>query len=240
MKQQRKQDLKHDEFVDTLAWLWETMKQYQQEILIGVVVALLLVGGGMYILNRWQRSREQAWLTLATIDQSVAPRRFLMEPRSPETALAAAKSYQDLAANYPRSAAAPLALLRAGKLLHEANRLDEALAVFNRLIADYPSADLAPAAQEAKACLLEDKKQYAEALALHQKVAESGPKHLSAECFLNAARCAQLTNDPARAKAFYEKAIAAAPGSLLAQFAEERLKIMALPPPAPPASKKQG
>jgi tetratricopeptide (TPR) repeat protein len=136
-----------------------------------------------------------------------------------------------------------MALFRAGKLLHEANKLDEALAVFNRLIADHPHGELAPAAQEAKSCVLEDKRQYAEALALHEKVAESGPKYLSADCFINAARCAQLTKEPARAKALYEKAIAASPGSLLAQFAEERLKNMALEQSAPPAAappKKQG
>jgi TolA-binding protein len=218
------------------------MKLYQQELLIGGVLALVLVGGALYVVNRWRRANDMAWATLASVDDSVASKRYGMEPNSPDATSAAINNYRKLAQDYPHSGVAPLAFFRAGKLLHQTGKLDEALQTLDDVIKSYPKAAITPAAEEAKACVLEDKVQFAEAQALHEKVAQSGPKYMAPECYLNAARCAELTKNAPQAKEFYQKTISLAPGTSWAQFAEERLKILAqgkeaAPPPGAPAKK---
>jgi tetratricopeptide (TPR) repeat protein len=234
MKRQRRQELKHkDEFADTVAWLWMSVKLYQQEILIGGVAALVLVGAGMFLVKRWNSAYDAAWSKLTAIDESAAMARYGLEPKAPDAFPAAIKDYQKLAEDNPRSVVAPMALLRAAKLLHEGGKLDEALKTLDQILTSYAGSAVIVAAEGEKASVLEDKKQFAEALALNEKLARSGPEYLAPECYLNAARCAELNKDSARAQELYQKTISIAAGTSWAQFAEERLKTMAQNKPAP-------
>ena len=54
---------------------------------------------------------------------------------------AADSVYQLVATKYPKSAEAPMALYRHGRILWDANKKAEARVVLNRLIRDYPDAD---------------------------------------------------------------------------------------------------
>ena len=239
MKAKRRQELKQDDFVDTLMWFWQTFKAHQQEIITGGVVALVLAALVMIVVPKWIHANDNAWATLASTDEAAAEARYPMPGKPAEGMDAQIKNYEKVAADYPRSGAAPLALYKAGKLLHEEQKLDEALKKFDDILSGYPKSDTAPAAEAAKASVLEDKGKFAEAKALYEKVAESGPKYLAPECYLNAARCADMDKDAVQAKALYEKVIMQAPGTEWAQIADERLQSQAKAKPAPPPAKPE-
>ena len=249
MRRERRQELKQDEFVDTLVWLWATFKLHQSEIATGIVVALVLVGLGMYVVPRWRHANDQAWTTLSVLEESQAMARSGMEGKPVEPPSAEVQKYEKLAADYPRSGAAPLALYKAAKLLHDAGKLDEALKELGQLLNSYPSSEVAPAAEAAKASVLEDQGKFAEAKSLYEGLAKkvagakAGPGYMAPRYYLNAGRCAELTKDAAQAKTFYDKTITLAPGTPWAQLAEERLKDLGKPGPvsAPKAaSEKKG
>lgn len=223
MKAKRRQELKQDEFVDTLVWLWETFKKNQQQIVTGVVVALVLVAVGTYVVPRWRHANDQAWATLSSLDQTMMASRYGMGGKPGAVEAGEIEKYRKLAADYPRSTVAPIALYKAAQLLHETNKLDEALKILNELLSSYPKSEIAPAAEAAKASVLEDQGKYAEARGLYEKVGESGPKYLAPECWLNAGRCAELAKDNAEAKTLYEKAKSLAAGTPWEQLAQQRI-----------------
>ncbi len=244
MKKQRKEELKHDEFADSLLWMWETVRLHQREIVTGAVVALVLISGVLYLLNRRQQAHNVAWASLSAIEDPLAQARYGRNPEEiPKARAEAIEKYRNLAQDYSRYGVAPIALYRAGRLLHEEGKLDEAVDVLDQVIGLRPDGSLAAAAESAKAAALEDKGKYAEAKALYEKVGESGPKYLAPECYLNAARCAEFLKDAAQAKSLCEKTIALAPNTEWAQRAEERLKRLAEVPNAPapkPEPQKKG
>jgi len=243
MKAKRRQELKQDEFVDTLVWLWETVKKNQQQIVVGVLVAVALVAAVTLIVPQLRQRRYAAWASLSAIEQSVVAPPEGAQTKPGELEAAQVEKYRKLAADYSGSGAAPIALYQAAQLLHETGKLDEALKALNELLASYPKCELAVAAEAAKATVLEDQGKYAEAKALYEKVAQSGPRYLSPECYLNAARCAELMKDVVQAKELYRKAEELGKGTGWEQLAKERIARLERPAPVtspPPTGEKKG
>lgn len=130
MDRQHRHDLKHDKFVDEIGALSIRARENQRFLLtiVGAVLAIALVGYGVYFYRNTQEKKAQAALAMAieTIESPLIPATPPTDGQPPppnakfkteaERTAAAEKQFKDVQANYGGSDAADIAGLYLGRM----------------------------------------------------------------------------------------------------------------------------
>lgn len=153
--------------------------------------------------------------------------------RSSETAaqmLALAESpkqLEELLAQYPSSAAAPIAMLALASGQYAAGAYDQAVINYVRFVQQYPKHPMAAVAELGKLMCFEGRGEVEQALAGFTAFIAAHPDHfLLPQALMGKARCLQATQRTAEAKAVYEDFIAAHPDSDWKPQMEMALRFM--------------
>ena len=221
-------------FYDFLGWL-ETNKK---RIAIGAA-ALFLIGVlvGFVIWRSGQRAME-AEETLSSIRTTAMPGE--LPPAG------AAEALIQVAEEFPKTAAAPKALLRAGTVYFDQNNFVKAQEQFDKLLRNYGDTIWVPQAVYGVAASLEAQAKMTEAIAKYNDFIRNYPGDSAAEqARFSLARLYQQTKQPALALEVLKKMTDAQAGGFSpgAAEAQERMKEIYTkhpelipPPPASPAA----
>ncbi len=143
--------------------------------------------------------------------------------------LSKAKSIQDvesIVGKYPKSAAAPLALLQIAKMTYQSGNYDMALSKFTEFKDKYPKHEFVDVAENGRIHCIEARGQIQEALDAFSLFADSKPGHyLRPEALFGKARCMEQLGKFDDARTVYEEIIAADPKGGWAPRAEEALDL---------------
>lgn len=137
------------------------------------------------------------------------------------------RQFEELAARYPKSAGAPVAILAMASSSFSAGAYDDALARYEEFSAKYADHPLAAAAELGKSMCAEAKGETDRALAgFDAFIGEHAGHFLLPQAPFGKARCLQSSGRPAEAKAVYEDFIAANPSSKWVPVAESALQSL--------------
>jgi tetratricopeptide (TPR) repeat protein len=205
---------------DALVFIKENVKV----IAIVAGLALLAVVIGMAYFIQQRRGEETAFQMLMVAESN--------------------KQLEELLAQYPSSAAAPVALLALAKRQFVAGAYDQAVIQYGQFLQQYPKHFMAPAAEFGKLICFEARGESAQALTGFTAFVTNHPGHyLLPQVLMGEARCLQRAQRLAEAKAVYEDYLAAHPDSawnahmeMALRFIErERRGSQKAPLPVPPA-----
>lgn len=191
-----------------LKQLLETARAEWKPWLGTAAVALVLAAGIFLYKARSQSNEEQA-------------SRMLGEARS-------GQALQSLMSQYPRTAAARLALLQFAKMQYDAGDYVAALSSYTDFISRNPSHLMVPAAEMGKIHCQEAMGQTADALNAYSAFANSKPDHyLAPMALFGKARCLQRLDHFDDARAIYEDFLVAHPDTPWKGEIEESLRDIA-------------
>ncbi len=231
-------DIKHDEFVSgvTRAALW--LEDNHRRVITGVVAFALALVVTVAARAWWHAREEKALNLLAEVERRYhatvqgeqepvlqRPTPGLTYPTHEEKYSAVLESADALLARYGSGAASRQARYYRALALRDLGRHDEAAtdlkALLGRRLAPLPRA----LARMALAETHEAAGRFAEAAAVYAELASSPPDMFPAEAaLLGQARCLELENKIAEARAVYQRIVDAFPGSPYVQEAQERLR----------------
>jgi len=240
VKASRRRKLKDDKFATAVNATVAKAKEHQNTI---IIVAVLALGIGLAIawlaISR-QSAERTAEMLLVEANYAARIPPDIKGDKKQELINKVVARYEQIDADYPRTAAAPRALLKAGQLLSGAEKEKQAIAYFRRAIeagGKYPG--LALLAQRGLAETLEASGDVTAAIAEYDKLITDTPQAEQARINWDIGRCLETLNKEEEAKIRYQKAIEYGAGNTWAKLADFRLTTMtnqAASPPAPPTA----
>jgi TolA-binding protein len=137
------------------------------------------------------------------------------------------KQFEELFRQYPKSSAAPAALLALASSGFSAGDYDSALGHYDEFIAKYPRHSMLSAAELGKVMCSEARGEMEKALAGFDAFLQAYPdSYLTPQALFGKARCLQATGKLPEARIVYENFIAAYPESKWRQQAESALQSL--------------
>ena len=231
MKASERQRLKHDKYADTvvvgLGWA-----RMHLATIVGVLVALVIV---IVALSWWNASRRQAGqdaLALLKEAQEKARQAVAAEPADKDRLVAqAVERLQQIAADYPSSDAAPLALLEAANTLSQAGKPVEAQPLYRKALQRAGKlGGLEALARQGLAVSLESEGKYADAIEEYRAFLEPAASPYAAKAHWDIGRCLEKLDRPQEAAAAYQQAVEFGGQSEWAELARFRLSHLAAGP----------
>ena len=175
-------------FYDFLGWLETNKKRVAMAAVVLFIVAIIV---GFFVWRNGQREIE-AEEALSSIKVAVAP----TDLPAPGSAEAVAK----VAEEYPKTSAAPKALLRAGTIYFDQNNFAKAQEQFDKLLRNYGDTPWVSAALYGTAATLDAQNKPAEAITKYNDFLRAYPNDPAADqARLNLARLYEQTKQPALA-----------------------------------------
>lgn len=182
--------------MDAVAWLDKNRKQ----VLIGVVAAVVIIGGGILFYNYQSQRETRASKALSEVRQPPSPTGV----PGPGTA----EAYIKVANEHSGTKAAARALLEAAGIYYVQGRYAEAQQQFDKVIRDYPASEWQAEAALGVAACLEAQGKIPEAAAKYDEVRKrfaNSPIVDTAK--LNLARMYEQQEKPAEAYKLYEELV---------------------------------
>jgi tetratricopeptide (TPR) repeat protein len=230
-------------------WLY-SMKEYRRPLLVGLLLVVLAGGivGGVLWYDAQTSSKAEALEREATLHYLTRPSD---DPKKADANLKEAIAlYKKVVEEYPRTAAAPLALFNLGNSLLQANDVDAAIEAYKRFILMYGNnASLLGLVQQKLGYAYQlkgDRDQAAKAFSTILEI----PGSLNRDhALFELARLEESQSRPEGALAHYQELMKTYPTSPFASEASIRVKVLevkkspeAAPtaPPAPPAPQPSG
>jgi tetratricopeptide (TPR) repeat protein len=230
-------------------WLY-SMKEYRRPLLVGLLLVVLAGGivGGVLWYDAQTSSKAEALEREATLHYLTRPSD---DPKKADANLKEAIAlYKKVVEEYPRTAAAPLALFNLGNSLLQANDVDAAIEAYKRFILMYGNnASLLGLVQQKLGYAYQlkgDRDQAAKAFSTILEI----PGSLNRDhALFELARLEESQSRPEGALAHYQELMKTYPTSPFASEAAIRVKVLevkkspeAAPtaPPAPPAPQPSG
>jgi tetratricopeptide (TPR) repeat protein len=230
-------------------WLY-SMKEYRRPLLVGLLLVVLSCGivGGVLWYDAQTSSKAEALEREATLHYLTRPSD---DPKKADANLKEAIAlYKKVVEEYPRTAAAPLALFNLGNSLLQANDVDAAIEAYKRFILMYGNnASLLGLVQQKLGYAYQlkgDRDQAAKAFSTILEI----PGSLNRDhALFELARLEESQSRPEGALAHYQELMKTYPTSPFASEAAIRVKVLevkkspeAAPtaPPAPPAPQPSG
>lgn len=183
------------------------------------------------------RTEWKNWIGTAAIAMVLVTAIFLYRARSQSNEEQASRmlgearsgqSLQAIMAQYPRTAAAKLALLQFAKMQFDSGDYVASLSSYSDFLARNPDHLLAPVAELGRIHCNEACGQTADALAAFKAFAEKKPDHyLAPQALFGKARCLQRLSRFAEARAVYENFLAAHPKTPWKNEIDEALRQLA-------------
>lgn len=137
------------------------------------------------------------------------------------------KQFEELYARYPKSSAAPAALLAMAASRYAAGDFDAAAALYVEFAGKFPKHPMAPAAELGQAMCSEGRGEADKALMQFNSFILTHPDHfLHPQALFGKARCLQISGKPAEARIVYENFIAGHPESKWRAQAEASLQAL--------------
>ena len=233
MKASERHDLKHDKYTDTVAAGMAWVSRHAARLMIIGAVILLAAAAVIWVVVSRQ-SAERAAQNLFTEIEEIP-----LDPAAPDakTIDDLVSRCNDLVTQYPRTRAAPMALLHAAHVLTHTGRADEAAPVFKRILEIAGSrAGLVELAQRGLAESLEGSGKLQQAIVEYQLLAYDKPPASNAQTYWDIGRCHEGLSDTDQAVSFYGKVVASAPGTIWAEMARFRIDSLLSPPGPSPSS----
>jgi len=240
VKTSERHKLKHDLYADNVmkAALWA--KRHRTRILTVAAAALLVAAAVVWIALARQEAENSAADLLAEVEaQANAIARAKDDKKAAAIKEVVAKC-DLIAADYPESRAAPIALCRAAQVYAEAGRASEATPYFRRTIAESRGrAGLVDVARRGLAESLEDSGKLREAIEQYRLLLRDDAT--AAEVNWDIGRCYDQLNEPEQAETHYKKAVQLGSDTVWGELAQAALARLANPAPAEtPPPPKQG
>ena len=240
MARLHRQELKHDEFIDTFDELLLYVEDHWRT-LTALALSVVLAGGGLggfYFYSQRQEQRAQAALNSALITFQ-APVRTGLPPLPGDTSRsfgserekwdAAIKEFAAVRTDYPRTDAALMAKHYEALARYEAGQTDEAIKELEEL-SHGADRNVAALAKFHLAGLYETKGRGADAEKLYRELAEQPTPTVPRELSQLALADLLAQSKPDEARQLYEKLKADFPGTPVAEEVSRRLDLL---PPAP-------
>ena len=248
MKRQRRHDLHHDQLGDTLGGVWRQILAHRARVLL-VIVALALFAGLItwYYTTALAEEREANW-RLSKVEEATERIERLRLSRAAQTGKAiseiagnAIKICRSVARDFPSSPVAARAMLRAGQLLFDESKVDEAVDAFRKTIpmaADRPM--LQRMARSHLGVALEQAGKPFQAMRQYQQLAKSPYPLARARAYWDIGRCHEDLTEINKARQSYALARESAPNSIWAEQAAYRMRAITevRPSPAKPDAAK--
>ena len=237
MKASERHKLKHDKYADTVAKSIEWAREHRTRLLVGIAVVLFACAVATWLTLSRQSAEQAAGDLLSEVRNKAYIVSFLLEKTDEKTITEVVASCDQIATDYPRTQAAPLALLRAGQVLNQTGRPDEAVSFFVRAL---ELADNRPGTaalgRRGLAEALEQSGKLKEAIANYQMLIASDGSPTDAQVRWDIARCYERLGETDKARGLYGKILTDTPDTLWAELARFRIE-RAASPSAPEASK---
>ena len=216
-----------------MAWLAGKAKEYQKQLVLGLLVVLVVVMAIIWAVASRQSTSLAAQEALAAATVSVRSAVAAKEEDRAAAVKEAVAQCEQVAAMYSATHMAPQALLQAAQLLMETGQSVEAAGLFKRVVAltgDLPG--LRELARRGLAEALEDGGDAQAAVAVYQEINAQRSGAERAQSSWDLGRCYETLKDAEKAKSYYQQAVEYGPNTTWAQLAESRLDALANPPAA--------
>jgi len=217
------------------------LQEYRRPLLVGLAVLLLAAAavGGVFWMDRQASEKAEA---LDREGTSLVMARATAEPKHADDVLKQAMAkYREVVEQYPRTAAAPLAMFHLGNVQAQANDLPAAIDTYQRFLLLYGGNQaLAGLVQQRLAysyLLKGDRDQAAKAFTA---IVDTPGALLKDQALFELARLEESQSRPEGALAYYQELIKNYPASPFTSEATIRTKVLdtkpkeASAPPAPP------
>lgn len=226
MKASERHRLKHDKYAESVVG-GLTWAQHHQNLIAGVVIAILVIFGGALWL-KWSRqaSRTNAAEILADIETQAQRALQEEESKRPDVIQKALSAYDSLAATYPETASAKLGLVQAGDLLVKNGNFADAIKYYDKAIDAAGKGGIGDLARHGKAVALESSGDYRKAIELYSYFAAEPTSLEGVQANWNIGRCYELLGEADQARAYYEKAAQYGEDSEWAELARFRMSEM--------------
>jgi tetratricopeptide (TPR) repeat protein len=184
------------------------------------LVAILLLSGGFFLWNYFDKKNEEKASTLfyhayQTFKESKQKEASLEEPM---------KLFQTIIKDYPRTSASELSFFYLGNCQFVMKKFDEAIDAYNKFLEKVSSQpQLALLAYDSLGYCYEEKKDYKKALEYFQKTITPHPG-LGETGYLNAGRCFEALGDSEGSLTIYKKFLLEFPDSSQKSFIQEKIK----------------
>jgi len=216
-----------DEFVDSLSMILHFIETRKKPLTIIAALAVIAVAFAVWFVYARRAAAEQAWLKLAIADSRAA---MLTSIEKEEDARRERERLLDeyirIAEKFSGTGAAPFALCKAGDMLYELGRFDEAIEKYRKVARRYRKNPIHFTAEHAIGYCLEAKGKVKEAAEQFEKVAGEAPKFIAVQASIDAGRCFEKLGKLEEAKEAYERAVSLAPGARIVLVAERRLRAL--------------
>ena len=225
MKASERHKLKHDKYADTVAKAAEWAREHRTQLLVALAVVLLACTVATWLTLSRQSAEQTAGDLLSEVRNKAYIVSFMLEKTDEETISEVVAGCDQIATDYPRTEAAPLALLRAGQVLNQTGRPDEAVSFFRRALelADNRSGTVA-LARRGLAEALEQSGKLKEAIANYQMLISSDGSPTDAQALWDIARCHERLEETDKARDLYGKILTDSPDTLWAELARFRIE----------------
>jgi outer membrane protein assembly factor BamD (BamD/ComL family) len=208
-----------------IRWIQEHQERFWA--IVGLFAAVTFVA--LFSVQHRQRINDEAWLQLGSVQNQ------LMQNQLSQ----AKKSLDEWKTKYRASSASNYAQFIEGDLLYKTSDYATAAQVYGSVAAGGRPAEIRQLALAAQSSAEEMAGRYPQALAAARTFTDKYPDHFfAASMYLTQARLSELTNDPAAAKAVYERFTVLYPQSPWTEFVRGRIQALGgtLPTPSQPSS----
>ena len=242
MKASERHRLKHDKYADTVAKSVEWAREHRTRLLVALAVVLLACAFATWLTLSRQSAERAAGDLLSEVREKAYIVSFMLEKTDEKTISEIVAGCDRIATDYPRTKAAPLALLRAGQVLNQTGRPDEAASFFRRALelADNRPGTVA-LARRGLAEALEESGKPKEAIANYRMLIAGDGSPADAQAKWDIARCHERLGETDKARDLYGKILTDSPDTPWAELARFRIERAAstsdhevsVPPPSP-------
>src|SRR5689334_2228332 len=220
------------------------LQEYRRPLLVGLAVLLLAAAavGGVFWMDRQASEKAQALEREAT---GLVMGRAAADPKHADDVLKQAMAkYREVVEQYPRTAAAPLAMFHLGNVQALANDLPAAIETYQRFLLLYGSNQaLAGLVQQRLAYAYLMKGDRGQAAKAFTAIVDTPGALLKDQALFELARLEESQSRPEGALAHYQELIKTYPNSPYTSEATIRTKVMdvkksmdaSVPPPSPAA-----
>jgi len=185
-----------------------------------VLVAILLLSGGFFLWNYFDKKNEEKASTLFYQAYQI-----FKESKQKEVSLEEPmKLFQTIIKDYPRTSASELSFFYLGNCQFVMKKFDEAIDAYNKFLEKvFSQPQLALLAYDSLGYCYEEKKDYKKALEYFQKTITPHPG-LGENGYLNAGRCFEALGDSEGSLNLYKKFLLEFPDSSQKSFIQEKIK----------------